>query len=399
MARFWYISEETEGQQHWAEADNLPAALLTLQEQGVKIKSGGQYQPPLSGPPRVSEKLLVPFYEQLASLLEQGVELSIALRRMAAEAASYRLGRCLSMLANRVADGLSLSEAMAEQPHIFAHLVVNVIAAGETAGNLAEGLESLSHHQRSLERLGARLALPLAYPVFLLMVIIGLTTTVTTFIWPKYYQLYTDLGLSEEHFPWPTILVGKGIGLLPVVGVPLIILLVALTIFYQVRVRTKAGHLEVRPLGLPVPLLGALSRDAALARTASALRILLKAGVAVGPALRLAGAASGNRHVSLAMRRAEHTVNNGGRVAEGLRATGLLPDAFVFSLGSAEASGDLLNTLRHVESDYMARVNERAQNWVTLAGPIIVLILGFIVGLLAVSMFMPLIEIISQLSQ
>ena len=399
MSRFWFTTEESGGRREFLEADSLPQALLTLQQQGVKVKAGGQYQAPLPPTGRVREQLLIPLYEQLASLLDQGLELSVALRRMAVEAANYRLKRCLLLLAQRVADGLLFSEALAEQPHIFAPLVINTVAAAETAGDLAEGLRSLSSHQRNLQGLGANLALPLAYPVFLLTFIVFVVTLVSTYIWPKFFKLFTELGLEEDRFPLPTIIVGKAVHVLPAVGAMFIILLAALAIFYLVRVRTRAGRLETRPLGLPVPLFGHLARYTALARTAAALRLLLKSGVRIGRALRLAGEASGNRHVSLAMRRAEQTVNEGGRMAEGLRATGLLPDVFVFSLASAEASGSLLRTLEHLETDYMRRVKELSHHWVVLAGPIIVIILGFIVAVVGVSMFLPLVEIIGQLSQ
>ncbi len=400
MPRFWYTTQESEGRRQHLDADDLPHMLLTLQQQGVKVRSAGQHQPPLPPTRRVNEQLLTSFYEQLASLLDQGLELSVALRRIAIEAASHRLGRCVTLLTNRAADGLLLSEAMAEQPHIFAPLAVNMVAAAEEAGDLAEGLRSLSSHQRNLQDLGSRLALPLAYPVFLLTIIIAVLFVVATYIWPKFFRLFTDLGLEADQFPLPTLLVNKVIHFLLHGGLLLlIILLLALAVFYLIRVRTKAGQLEARPLGLPVPLFGRLARYQAVARAAGALQLLLKHGVPVGRALRLAGEASGNRHLSLAMRRAQQTVNEGGRVAEGLRATGLLPEEFVFSLAAAEASGNFVSTLGHLQTDYMRRVKELSHQWVVLAGPIVVVILGIIVGFVGVSMFLPLIEIIGQLSQ
>lgn len=78
MPRFWYTSDESEDRQRCLEANNLPAALLNLKEHGVKVKSGGQYRTPLPLTPRVKEQLLIPVYEQLASLLDQGVELRVS---------------------------------------------------------------------------------------------------------------------------------------------------------------------------------------------------------------------------------------------------------------------------------------------------------------------------------
>ena len=399
MQRFWYTTAESEGQRQFMQADNLPAALLKLRDQGVVVKSAGLDRGQLASTPPVNEQYLIPVYEQLASLLAQGTELSAALGRIAPEATNQRLRQCLTQLATEVADGLRLNEAMAHQPHVFAPLVISTVAAAEVSGDLAGGLRSLSSHQQALQRIGADLALPLAYPVFLLTIIIVLIVPTLAYIWPQYMTIFADLGLRHEQLPLPTLLVDKLMRFLPGVGTVVAIAVVGLVIFYLGRMRTRLGRLGLGPRGLPIPLFGRLARYAALARATGAMRLLLANGVPAGPALRLSGEASGHRHVSLAMRRAEETISEGGQIAEGLRATGLLPDAFVFTLSAAEASGDLLSTLEHLRSDYMQRVKTFSHQWVVLAGPIVVVILGLLVAVLGGSMFAPLVEIISQLSE
>jgi type IV pilus assembly protein PilC len=154
----------------------------------------------------------------------------------------------------------------------------------------------------------------------------------------------------------------------------------------------------LRPFGIPVPLLGRLAQDTALARAAATLRLLLQYGVPVQEALRLSGEASGSRHVSLALRRAEYALREGGTLAQGLRQTGLLPESFVLSLASAEASGDLVATLGHLETDYRREVGQLARTWVVMAGPLIVVGLGLVVGSMILAIYMPLVAIIQQLS-
>ncbi|MGD8237643.1 MAG: type II secretion system F family protein [Armatimonadota bacterium] len=399
MARFWYTTDEGDGLPRYLEADNLPQALLTLRRRGTTVKSAGEYQAPLPFTGTVNEQSLIPVYEQIAALLEQGTELTVALHRTAAETTDRRIEHSLVLLADRVAQGYTFSEAMAQQPAIFAPLVISTVAAAETSGDLTEGLRSLGRHQRDLQQLGSDLALPLAYPVFLLFVIVGLTVFLGAAVWPRFTRLYVELGMTPGDWPALSLLMDRALACLRIAGPPVLILLGVLAIFYHVRVQVRAGGLHVRPLGLPVPLFGRLAMYGALARAAGALRLQLGHGARLGPALRLAGEASGNGHVSLAMRRAEETVSQGGRLSHGLRDTGLLPDTFVHSLAAAETSGDFLQTLEHVETEYTDRVKSLARHWVILAGPIVVVILGMVVGLLGVSMYAPLVRIISQLSQ
>lgn len=402
MPRFWYATDETEGRREHIVADSLPQALLMLEDKGLKVTAGGREEPTAQPRGRINEQLLTALYEQLASLLDQGLELSAALQRIAAEATDRRLAYCLTLLAQRISEGYSLSEAMSEQPQVFASLVVNTVAAAEESGHLAEGLRSLSSHQRDLQHLGSDLALPLAYPVVILFLVsmVALTVVIFTgsFIMPKLAALFGELGLEQEEWPWITAVVYRVGSYFLSILFPVLLALGALAIFYLVQAYSRAGRLERRPLGLPVPLFGRLAKYGALSRATGALRLMLKHGLPLGRALRLAGEASGNRHVSLALRRAEHAVNEGGRLAEGLRESGLLPDTFVFTLASAEATGDLLGTLEHLEIDYRRRVNSLARHWVTLAGPVMVVILGLIVGVLAAAMFSPLIRIMQGLT-
>ncbi len=399
MPRFWFTTDRSEGRREVVAADSLPQALLDFKHEGVAIQSGGPAPPALAEAPGIDQQLLISVYEQIAALLEQGLELTTALRTMAGEVSNRRLARSLTALADHVTAGYLLSEAMAEQPSTFAPLVINTVAAGEASGQLAESIRSLSEHQRELQQLGHGLALPLVYPVFLIILVTSITMLVSTYIWPQFRTLYKDLGLREEAFPWITGATSHLLAFGRIVIIPVLVVLAVLVIFYSVKSIARSSRLEIRPFGLPVPLFGRLAMYGALARCAASLRLLLANGVPAGRSLRLAGEASGNRHISLAMRRAEAAVNEGGRLAQGLRETGLLPEAFVTTLAGAEASGDFTAILEHIQEDYTRRVNYLGRKWVIIAGPVVVVILGLIVGVLAVSMFAPLISIIDQLSQ
>ena len=399
MPKIWFTTESEPLRRQHIDAPSLPAALLTLQSRGPQVTAAGLQAPARPLLPRPAWRLLTSVYEQLASLLDQGQELSGALRRLSVESVTPRLSRSLTALSERVSQGFSLSEALAEQPHVYSSLVVNTVAAAEESGDLPGGLRSLAEHQRELETLSADISLPLIYPLLLLCLIGVLILLFTsTFILPKFISLFRELGLKDDEFPYMTRFAMGVSNTILTFGPAFLIAAGVAGIIYRVRRRVHAGRLGLRLFGLPVPFFSRLAQDTALARAAACLRLLLRQGAPMDVALRLAGEASGSYAVELALRRAEYTLREGGSLAEGLRETGLLPESFVFSLSGAEASGDLVEVLQHLETDYRRDVRQLAHTWVAVAGPLVVIGVGFMIGFMALSMYLPLVSIIQKLS-
>jgi type II secretory pathway component PulF len=405
MARFWYTTADRPGERRVLEAGSLPGALFHLRQQALTVTGAGEVRPSSVYLPRVNELHLTTMYEQLAALLGQGVELSDALRRLAAETPSERVGRCLGFLAERVGQGSRLSEAMAEQPQIFAGVVISTVAAGEAGGDLTASLRSLADHQRDLLRLGTDLALPFAYPLFLLVIAGSMlflsTLFLSVFILPKFVDLFKQLGMKEDEFPIMTRMLMNFSEFIIHYGLMLLVVLVGLVVFWLLRRRVRRERImgvQLGPGGFVIPLVGRIAVSAALARTAATLRLLLEAHVPVPEAVRLAGEASGNVNVRVAMRRAQEALAQGGTLAESLGATALLPESFVFSLAAAEAGGTLPPTLVEMETDYRRSVGLLSRYWVYLAGPICVVVLGVFVLFVGIALWMPLIGVIGKLS-
>ena len=405
MARFWYATADRPEERRHLEAGSLPGALFSLREQGLAVAGAGEVRASAVWLPRVSEMQLTTIYEQLAALLTQGIELTDALRRLAAETPVDRVGRCLSYLAERVGQGARLSEAMADQPQIFASVVVSTVAAGEAGGDLTASLRSLADHQRDLLRLGTDLALPFAYPLFLLAIagwmLVSSTLFLCVFILPKFVDLFRQLGMKEDEFPVMTRVLMVFSAFVIHYGLMLLVVLVALLFFWLARRGVRRERLmgvQLGPGGFVIPLVGRIAVSAALARTAATLRLLLEAHVPVPEAVRLAGEASGNYNIRIAMRRAQESLAQGGTLAESLRGSPLLPESFVFSLAAAETGGSLSSTLAEMETDYRRSVGLLARYWVYLAGPVCVVILGVFVLFVGMALWEPLVGVIGKLS-
>ena len=400
MSRFWYVADGGDGAREYVEASNLPDALLRLRAAGVTVASAGADALPLERRGQsVPSRVLATVYPQLAALLDDGTPLPLALRQLALESRDRGVQRSLHALADAVDLGATLSEAMADQPQAYDEATMHAVAAAEMAGDLGEGLRRLNTHQEEMEQIAEQVAFPLIYPVVITGIVSGLMAFLVTFVVPKFLSLFKELGMTEDKFPTPTLLLIHASQIIPwvlfLVGVPAVCLYL-FCVFYGGARRAK---FDVQRWRIRIPLLGQLGLYTALGRAASVLGLLLDQGVDTARALRIAGKAAGNSAVSLSLRRAADVVTEGGSLAEGLRASQLLPETFVFSLGTAEIGGHVPATLAHLVDTYQRRSRRLARTWVTVAGPVIVAALGSMLLFVAFGLFAPLVGIVGELSK
>ena len=399
MSRFWYVADGQDGRRQYVEAGNLPDALLRLRASGIAVTSAGAEAPPTGRLYHVSARALPTVYPQLAALLDDGTPLPLALRQLAQESRDRQVQRSLHAVADDVDLGATLSEAMSAQPYVFDEATVQAVAAGEMAGDLGEGLRRLNDHQEEMARIAEQVAFPLVYPVVITGIVFALMLFLVNFIVPKFMSLFKELGMTEDKFPAPTLFLIWASRAIPwavfVVGVPAVCLYLA---YYFYR-GTRRGRFDLRRWRLRIPLLEQIGLHTALGRVASVLSMLLDQGVDTGKSLRIAGKACGSETVSLALRRAAGVVDEGGSLAEGLRSTKLLPEAFVFSLGTAEIGGNVPTTLTQLVETYQRRSRRLVRTWITVAGPLIVVCLGFMLLFIAFGLFAPLIGITEGLSK
>ncbi len=399
MPSFVYSTHEDSTRRRIS-AESLPQALLRLKDDGVaveRIDPDGQeldLRLPLS-----TRRLLPAVYTQFAGMLDEGLGMGESLRRVAAELRAPKLRLSLMALGDATDDGLSLSEAMAQQPGIYVATVRAAVRAGETTGDLPAALRGLSEHQRELMVMSRGLSLPLIYPVFILAVAGAYTLFVATFIFPKFMQLFLDLGMEGSDFPAPTRMAMALTRMMPAILIALFIAFGALWLSWRAYDRSRRGMYTFGLWRMRLPIYGRVALYTALARATSTLAMLLRGGVDTVTALRLASDAAGDRVVSTALRRAEAVYQDGGSIVDGLRETKALPDEFVFRMGVAQSEGYLADVLDNIASDYMEATEQLVRRMVMIAGPATVIALGLIVGLIGTASFLPLIGVVSNLSQ
>ncbi len=397
MAGFWYTTDGSSARQR-VEAENLPQALLQLREAGAEVEAAGTITGDESDLPSIPWRSLIGVYEQLAAMVAQDAPLHDGLRSIAAETRDRDLATALRSLANEVEQGRSLSEAMSLQPNVWSPIVISSLRAGEEAGDLASALKSLADQQRRMAKIASGMAFPLVYPVLIALIALGIFSFVAMFIFPKFMQLFLELGMERSDFPAPTRFLSSALAQVPLVLIILAILVAFFIVMYLWMRRTRQGRFNLGLTRLRIPIFGEISIYTDLARVSRTLSLLLRGGVDTVRALRLSREAAQEPVLGLALRRAGLVVEEGGTITEGLRETELLPDEFIFRMGVAEKSGGLADVLERISEEYVEYADRLARKWVVISGPVIVIILAVVLGFIGISMFLPLIGVISNLS-
>ena len=377
-------------------ADNLPAAVRWLRDHGVKPTSVSEPSAVDSSRGGVGEADLCLFLHQLAAMLDGGTPTVEALRLLAEESRTFGLQRALTGLADDVSEGIPLSAAMAARPRAFGPVVAALVRAGEAGGELPETLRQIAEQREEIGSVARQSAVLLVYPCLVACCALGLITFLLTFIVPKFVALFEELGVRE--LPAPTLIVMRAAQGFGSFAWAFFAALVAVGLLFGFRRRLVRGRVVADYWRLGVPILGRFNLHLCLARVTGALGLLLERGVPVVEALRLAGDAAGNQIVAAAFRRGERAVSEGRPLVEGLREARVLPESFITRVAAGEESGAFADAFRRMARYYVETSHSVARALQGVIEPVLVIMLGLLIGTIVVSLFLPLISIIGSLS-
>lgn len=328
---------------------------------------------------------------QLATLLRAGIPLLQAFD-IISEGFDNRLVRALVLgLKQEIASGSSLAGALRKQPRHFDPLYCNLVAAGEQSGALETLLERVAVHREKGEQLRAKIKKAMTYPVAVLVVASVVTGVLLIHVVPQFQHLFAGvdsklpsftlqvIALSEfmQHAWWMMALglVGAGMGLRKT---------------YQTcpdfRHWTDASLLKM-------PLAGKLLKNSAVARYARTLSTTFAAGVPLVQALDSVAGAAGNEPFKQAIEHMRHDVSTGMQLNQSMASSGLFPGMAIQMTAIGEESGTLDHMLDKVASHYETEVDNQVDTLTSLMEPLIMVVLGGIVGALVIAMYLPVFQL------
>ncbi len=344
---------------------------------------------------KVPARSLAVFTRQLSVMIDAGLPLVGCLALLAREEPDKGLAEAVRRVRVDLEAGSSLAEAMARHPHVFSHLFTCMVAAGESAGILDIIFRRLSTFIEKQARLQAQVRSAMIYPVVVLAIAAIVVVVLLWKVIPTFSSLFAGLGAE---LPLPTRIVIRMSELL-VWALPVLlgvgfVLSIVLRRYYG----TAAGRLMIDGALLRVPLLGPCLGKVAVARFCSTLSTLTTSGVPILTGLDITARTSGNAVVEAAVRRARAAIERGETIAAPLRNTGVFPPMVSQMIGAGENTGALDQMLAKIGEFYEEEVDVAVAGLLTVLEPLMIAILGVIVGGIIISMYLPLFELINQLT-
>jgi len=344
---------------------------------------------------RVSARSLAIFTRQFSVMIDAGLPLVQCLELLAKEEPDKRLAAAIDQVRVDVEAGSTLADAMQKRPYAFDALFTNMIAAGEAGGILDIILQRLSTFIEKQAKLVAQVRSAMIYPI----AVLSIATIVVIVIMVEVVPTFTDLfrGLNAT-LPFTTLAV-IWVSNKTIVSLPFLVVggMVGAYLFKRYY-RTPAGRLRVDRILLRLPMLGMIFRKVAVARFCRTLSTLIGSGVPILDGLDITAKTSGNAIIEGGIRTVRGRIERGETIAAPLRATGIFPAMVVQMIGAGESTGALDTMLGKIADFYEDEVDVAVKGLLTVLEPLLIAVLGVIVGTIVIAMYLPLFELINQLS-
>ena len=341
-------------------------------------------------PQRVGIKSLLVFTQELSTLVSAGLPIDRSLDILGSLTENGRLREAVKDILKKVEGGDSLAEALGQYPRIFPKLYINMVKAGESGGFLEVILSRLAQYFQSTKEIRDYLISVMIYPLILTLVS-GLSITImVTFVIPRFAKVFSDMG---QAIPLPTQIMldtsqivrgywWAGVGVIALV-------------YFGLKMYTKDEERKWKwdRFKLRWIAIGDLIKKIEVARFARTLGTLLQSGVSILPALTLVKEVSQNEAVSRSIGYIRDRLRGGKGISQSLEETGIFPPLAVHMIGVGEETGRLDEMLLKVAETYEENVQTSMKRFVSLLEPLIILVMGGVVGFIVVSMLLAIFSI------
>ncbi len=411
MTTYAYVARDKTGREisESVEAASKDALLQQLREKGLYVSQVTEQKTVTQAKKkgmggislfqgRVKLRDLSIFFRQFATMINAGVSLIRSLDVLEQQSSSFRLREIIRDIESEVEGGASLSRAMTKYPKTFSNLATGLTRAGEVGGVLDETMERLATFIEKDMELRRKIKAAMTYPVLVMIFAGGIVLLLTTYILPKFIDLFAGLGLEEDQFPLPTLMLMKFSDFTIHRWWLMIIIIVGLVIVFNRIKATKTGKRYLDIIKLKVPVFGSLSHKVAVARFARTLSTLLGSGVPILQAMETTAGTIDNDLISDAVLAARASIREGDTIGDPLAASRQFPPMVVQMIAIGEETGQLDTMLEKVAEFYESEVDAALESLAAALEPVLIVALGVVVGFIVISMFLPLVEIISQLS-
>jgi len=368
-------------------------ARAELRRQGMRVVKIRKKPKVLFGPvqKKITTKEIAIFSRQLATMLSSGVPLVQAFEIVGRGHENPSMQDLLLKIKADIESGLPLAEALGKHPLYFDDLFCNLVQAGEQAGVLETLLHKIAEYKEKTETIKAKIKKALTYPIAVVVVAVVVTAILLIFVVPQFEELFKGFGADLPAFTRMVVNLSRFVQEWWYVVLIALIALVYCVIL--LKKRTVGFNHMLDRLALRVPVVGVIINKAAIARFARTLATMSAAGVPLVEALQSVSGATGNFVYASAVLRIRDDVSTGSQLQQSMRQTQLFPNMVVQMIAIGEEAGSLDSMLAKVADFYEEEVDNAVDALSSLIEPMIMAVLGVVVGGLVVAMYPPIFKL------
>ena len=389
MPVFAYAGKGREGKPAKGELDaaDRDAAIAQLRTQGITVSSIEVKKAAKGiGKQKITDKDLVIFTRQFATMIDAGLPLVQCLEILASQCDNRTLGALLGEVKLDVESGVTYADALKKHPKVFSNLYANMVQAGEVGGILDTILQRLAKQMEKDMKLKSQIKGAMVYPAAIVAVAIIVVTVLMVWVIPVFAKMFTDFGgslpgmtqfvisFSEFMQKYILLMFAAAAG-----G------LYALKRYYD----TPAGRLYLDSLALKLPILGDLIRKVAVSRFTRTFGTLIQSGVPIMDSLEITARTAGNKVVENAIMASRQSVGEGKTLAEPIGKSQVFPSMVVQMIAVGEATGALDAMLSKIADFYDEEIDAAVSALTSLLEPALMVFLGTVIGFIVIAMYLP----------
>lgn len=398
MPTFSYVAKARNGskQSGTLQAESRQQALIQISQKGLTLEKLTEKTTKVA--PKLNKRVktadLLIFTRQLSTIVSAGLPLLQGLDILAEQTDDPNFRGVIDAVATEVESGETFSDALKKFPKAFPDLYVSMVRSGEAGGDLDGVLLQLADYLEASEDLKRRIKSAMTYPIVAFSMIILIAAGLIIWVVPQFAEIFGQFG---KKLPAPTqFLIDLSAFLRTWYAVPTIVAaIVGITFAVRVYGATPVGRYNLDAMKLRLPVFGDLMRKVAISRFTRTLSTLTKSGVAILQALEIVERTAGNEVYARAIRQAADSVRNGETLADPLARAQVFPAMVTRMIAVGEKTGALETMLMKISDFYDSEVRATVDGLTSLIEPILIGMMGVVVGGIVVALFMPILQLSS----
>ena len=392
MPGYFYIVADKAGKEKRGkmEANNRDAAKELLKKDGYVILSleeqSQQFDMNFTFGRKLKPRDLSVFCRQFVSILESGVAMKEALAMLEEQTENKTLKKSIAEVLTNIEKGNSLADAMRGESHVFPPMLINMVEAGESSGNLEMAFSRMAEQFEKEAKLKATVRKATVYPIVLIFACIGVIGVMLLYVIPIFIDMFKEIDMEMPAFTMFVMGLSEWAGthVYIIVGVA-----VAIFVAYQAYYRTEGGRKNIDKIMMKMPLFGQLVVKSNCSRFARTASTLLAAGVPMIDCLDIVSRIVNNIHYSMAIQNAREEVMKGIPLSEPLRDAGIFPPMVYHMTGIGEETGNIEQMLNKLADYYDEEVEITTQTILAAMEPLIIVFMAVVVGSLVIASILP----------